>query len=115
MQERRRGKNFMKRVKARRDKEYSASRRTAQNLIDNARRFKKEGCGRPAELEIENQDETKVQQQTQVIGEQQRKSIEWKTEIKIVLVMLDEDERANGRGFMKRINGRWDMKYPEHE
>ena len=115
MQERRRGKNFMKRVKARRDKEYSASRRTAQNLIDNARRFKKEGCGRPAELEIGNQDETKVQQQTQVIGEQQRKSIEWKTEIKIVLVMLDEDERANGRGFMKRIKGRWDMKYPEHE
>ena len=73
-QERRRGKNFMKRVKARWDTGYSASRRTAQNLIDNARRFKKEGWVRPAESE--DRDETEVQQQTQVIGEQQRKSIE---------------------------------------
>ena len=50
-QEKSRGKNLMKQVKARRDMEYPASRRTAQNLIDNARRFKKEGWGRPAELE----------------------------------------------------------------
>ena len=64
----RRGKNFMKRVKARRDREYPASRRTVQNLIDNTRRFKKEGWGRPAELE--NRDEIEVQRQTQVIGEQ---------------------------------------------
>ena len=42
-QERNRGKNFMKRVKARWDAEYSISRRTTQNLIDNARRFEKEG------------------------------------------------------------------------
>ena len=35
-QERRRGKNFMKRVKARRDTEYPESRKTAQNLIHNA-------------------------------------------------------------------------------
>ena len=42
-QERRRGKNFMKRVKARWDAEYPTRRRTAQNLIHNARRFKKEG------------------------------------------------------------------------
>ena len=69
-QERRRGKNFKKRVKARWDMESPASRRTAQNLIDNASRFKKEGWGRPAELE--NRDETEVQQQTQVIREQQR-------------------------------------------
>ena len=33
----------MKRVKARWDAEYSISRRTTQNLIDNARRFEKEG------------------------------------------------------------------------
>ena len=42
-QERRRGKNFMKRVKARWDAVYPTTRRTAQNLIHNARRFKKEG------------------------------------------------------------------------
>ena len=47
-----------------------------------------------------------------MIGEQQRESIEWITEMKIVLVMLDEDERAKSRGFMKRIKDRWDMKYP---
>ena len=69
MQERRRRKNFMKRVKARWEMEYPANRRTAQNLIDNARRFKKERCGGPAELE--NRDETEVQEQTQVIREQQ--------------------------------------------
>ena len=35
--------------------------------------------------------------------------------MKIVLVMLDEDERAEVSGFMKRVKDRWDMKYPEHE
>ena len=95
-QEMRKGKNFMKRVKARWDTEY-----------------KKEGWGRPAELE--NQDKIEVQQQTQVIGEQKRKSIEWTTEMKIVLVMLDEDERAKSRGLMKRVKDRWDVKYAERE
>ena len=66
-----------------------------KNLIDNARRFRKEGWERPAESE--DQDETEVQQ---------RKSIEWTTELKIVLVMLDEDERAKGRGFMKCVKDR---------
>ena len=93
-QERRRKKNFMKRAKARWDMEYPASRRTAQNLIDKSRRFKKEGWGRPAELE--NREETEAQQQSQVIGGQKRKSIEWTMELKIVLVMLDEDKRAKG-------------------
>ena len=83
--------------------------RTAQNLINNARRFKKEGWERQAE--IENQNEVEVQQQ---IGEQNRTSLEWMTEIKIVLVMLDQEERANGRGFMKRVKERWDAKYPEY-
>ena len=42
-QGKKRGINFMKRVKARWDTEYPASRRTAQNLVDNTRRFKKKG------------------------------------------------------------------------
>ena len=29
--------------------------------------------------------------------------------------MLDEEQRAKGRRFMKRVKDRWDMKYPEHE
>ena len=45
------GKNLMKSVKARWDNEYPERRKTAQNLTDNARRFKKEGWGRPAELD----------------------------------------------------------------
>ena len=84
--------------------------RTAQSLIDNARRLKKEGWGRQAE--IENENELEVQQQ---IGEQTRTSLEWTTEMKIVLVMLDQEERANGRGFMKRVKERSDAKYPEYK
>ena len=40
--ERRRRKNFMKRIKARWDGEFPDSKRTAQNLIDNAKRFMKD-------------------------------------------------------------------------
>ena len=94
-QERRRGKNFMKRMKARCDTRYPASRRTTQNLIDNARKFKKERSGRRAESE--SRDETEVQQQ---------ESVGWTTEIKIVLIMLDKDERAKRRRFMKRVKDR---------
>ena len=65
-----------------------SKQKSRANLIDNARRFKKEEWRRKAELK--NRDKAKVQQQTQVIGEQQRKSIEWITEMKIVLVMLDK-------------------------
>ena len=35
--------------------------------------------------------------------------------MKYVLVMLDKDESAKGRGFKKRVKDRCDMKYPEHE
>ena len=31
--------------------------------------------------------------------------------MKIVLLILDQEERANGRGFMKRVKDRWDIKY----
>ena len=51
--ERRRGKNFMKRIKARWDAEFPDSKRTAQNLIDNAKRFRKEGWGNQLEQEEE--------------------------------------------------------------
>ena len=109
MLERRRGKNFMGRVKGRWDAEYPGIARTAQNRIDNARRFKKEGSGRP--VEIDNRDEVEVQQQMN----NNRASLEWTTEMKIVLVTLDQEERAKGRGFMKRVKDRWDAKYPEYQ
>ena len=47
-----------------------------------------------------------------MLGQQQQKSI---TEMKIVLVMLDEDEPAKGRGFIKCVKDRWDMNCPEDE
>ena len=53
-QERKRGKNFMKRIKSRWEVEYPASRRTAQNLVDNARRFRNEGWGSAIDLGNEN-------------------------------------------------------------
>ena len=39
----------MKRIKARWDAEFPDSKRTAQNLIDNAKRFRKEGWGNQLE------------------------------------------------------------------
>ena len=53
-EERRRGKGFMRRVKQRWDATYPTDPRTAQNLIDNAKRFKKEGWGAPVNI---SQDE----------------------------------------------------------
>ena len=107
IQERRRGKYFMRRVKERWDAGYPGIVRTTQNLIDNAKRFKKEGWARQAE--IENQNKVKVQQQ---IGEENRTSLEWTTEMKIVLIVLDQEERANGRGFIKQVKGEMGCQIP---
>ena len=85
----------MKRIKSRWDSEFPESRRTAQNLVDNARRFKKERCGN-----IEEQREIIVE-----LGatDNNNKQLEWTTEMKIDLVTIDKEERARGRGFMKRV------------
>ena len=42
-------------------------------------------------------------------------SLEWTTEMKIILVILDQGERAKGRGFIKRVKERLDIKYPEYQ
>ena len=34
--------------------------------------------------------------------------------MKISLIIIDEEERHKGRGFMKRVKERWDVKLPEH-
>ena len=39
----------------------------------------------------------------------------WTTEMKIDVVIMDKEERAKGRGFMKRVKERWDQKYPEYQ
>ena len=43
-----------------------------------------------------------------------RKQLEWTTEMKINLVVMDNEERPKGRGFMKRVKERWDQRYPEY-
>ena len=45
--------------------------------------------------------------------ERRTTQIDWTSEMKVDLIIMDEEERANGRGFMKRVKARWDKKYPE--
>ena len=85
----------------------SGIKRTAQNLVDNARIFKKERWSNVAERE-------------EPIGEQatpehNNKQLNWTIEMKMDVVIMDKWERAKGRGFMKRVKERWDQKYPEHQ
>ena len=35
--------------------------------------------------------------------------------MKIDVVIMDKEERAKGRSFMKRVKERWDQKYPEYQ
>ena len=83
----------MARIKARWEAEYLGISRTAQYLIDNAKRFRKEGWGGPVVTEDAAQaDQT---------GEIERKYLDWTTEMKISLVTIDDEERRKGRGFIK--------------
>ena len=43
-----------------------------------------------------------------------QKNTEWNTEMKISLIIIDEEERHKGREFMKRVKEKWDAKHPEH-
>ena len=108
-EERKRGRNFMRRIKARWEAEYPESRRTGQNLIDNTKRFKKEGWGRNIEVNGEDNNQVIIE-----VAQEQRQ-LEWSTEMKVKLVMVDKEERAKGRGFMKRVKERWDMEYPDYQ
>ena len=76
-EERRRGRGFMRRIKQRWCIAFPNDNRTAQNLTDNAKRFKKEGFGR----ENNNQDE-----EVQIQPENIRTGLEWTTEMKVTLV-----------------------------
>ena len=88
LEERQKRKNFMKRIKDRWDDEFPGKRRTAQNLVDNVSRFEKEGWGG----EIVRNQTTKIQIHTQ-----------WNIEMKIRLIIIDEEERQKSRGFMKQV------------
>ena len=64
----------MKRIKSRWEGEYPASRRTAQNLVDNARRFRNEGWG--SAIDLENENGAAEQAQAAVTAGSERKSLE---------------------------------------
>ena len=68
----------MRRIKTRWDVEFPGSKRTAQNLTDNAKTFRKKGWGSQVEQEEEAE---------QVVNEvsENRKRLEWTTEMKIKL------------------------------
>ena len=90
IQERRKGKSFMKLIKHIWDLEFPESKLTAQNLLDNARRFKKEGWGNTAVR--------KDLGTGQATPEISNKHLDWKTDMKIHLVIMDEEEKVKGRG-----------------
>ena len=39
----------------------------------------------------------------------------WTTEMKIDVVIMDKEDRTKGRGFMERVKERWDQKYSEYQ
>ena len=43
------------------------------------------------------------------------KKIQWTTDMKVYLTVIDQEERQKGRGFMGRVKERWDTKYPEYK
>ena len=47
--------------------------------------------------------------------ENDSKQLNWTTKMKIDTVTMNKEERAKGRGFMKRGKERWDQKYPEYQ
>ena len=100
-EERLKGKGFMKRIKVRWDQEFPSKKKTAQNLVDNARMFR-----------IEAGANGRSDQQEGVVA---TKKIQWTTDMKVHLIVMDQEERQKVRGFMKRVKERWDTKYPEYK
>ena len=39
-----------------------------------------------------------------------QKNTEWSTEMEISLIIIDDEERHKGRGFMKQVKERWNAK-----
>ena len=95
----------MKRIKTRWDLQSPESRSTA-NLEDNTKRFKKKRWGNMWE-----QEEPIV---GRTIPEKNNKQLNCTTKMKIDVVTLDKEERSKGMGFMKRVEEKWDQKYPEY-
>ena len=102
-EERERGRGFMKYIK----KIWSNEARTkktvsAQNIVDNARRFKDE--------EVMGQREGRSEKPEY---ETPTGSMHWTTAKKAGLVEIDTEERKRGLGFMKKVGDRWEQEFGE--
>ena len=91
-EEKQKGKKFMKRIRRRWDIKFPQEKITTQNLVDNTRWFENEIL-RPG-------GGTNIQAQ---------KNVDWTTEMKMKLLKIDDEERNKCRGFMKRVEERWDL------
>ena len=91
----------MKRIKVRWDQEFPSKKKTAQNLVDNARRFR-----------LEASANGRSDQQEGVVA---TKKIQWTTDMKVHLIVMEQEERQKGGGFLKRVKERWDTKCPEYK
>ena len=75
--------------------------KNSTNLGDSARRFRKKGWERTA---MENDEAAAAQ--IPLPKDQERIHLEWTTEMKVTLITFDNEKRAKGRGFMKRVKER---------
>ena len=101
--ERQKGPDFMKRIEERWDAEFPSRRRiTAQNLCDNARRFRKN---------LETQAVPQVANDSRESSTKE-KNLQWTTEMKVKLVEIDTEERQKGRGL--RAGGTWNTQHTQH-
>ena len=94
----------MKRVKKRWSNEARTKKTvSAQNLVDNARRFK-------LEKEVMGHLEGRSEKPEY---EAPPESMHWTTAKKVRLVEIDTEEREGGFGFMKRVGDRWEREFGE--
>ena len=103
-QEKEKGKNFMKRIKRRWDLEFPVSKRTSQNLVENAKRFKKEGCGNMAEQEELMAEQTTPENNDKQLNRKKKK--EEQTDFKGVImnqVKNKEEQAGNNTEEAERI------------
>ena len=108
-EERAKGKGFMDRVKKRWEVEFPNTNHSAKNLAANARIFKKKI----------NEEGAQQQANAMSITDSERTScnesnVNWVTDMKVRLVELDKQARAEGRGFMARLKSRWDEEFKEY-
>ena len=113
-EERSKGRGFMARVKNRWDTEFpNRTRVSKQNLRDHATRFRKEEATmnevKKARNEGWNDEDGQIDESAQVRKET------WTNEMKIKLIMIENIERAKGRGFMKRMKDVWDRECPDYK